>query len=148
MCGSGYKTGCGPCSECPYQDLSCNGSLIDGALFYEPKIQDLRCRAVYPYLTASRQKKVHGFNTIFSFFRTENSMIFPRFFFPSHQERTRMMYTGKYRNRRTIRCFLTVIRHRYILYRKFTVVTTRLDAMGKKLCEYAAKPAVFSAQKR
>jgi hypothetical protein len=56
----------------------------------------------------------------FSFFLcTENcgfTCVFSTGFFPPRQERTRIMYTWKYRNRRRIRCFVTVRRRHYTEY--------------------------------
>jgi hypothetical protein len=67
---------------------------------------------IYPNLSV-QLKKVHGFYTFFSLFRTENCglfCVFSTIFFPPRQERTRITYTGKYRNRRRIQCFVTVFR--------------------------------------
>ena len=56
-----------------------------------PRSYTVLCRFIYPNLSV-RSKKVHGFFTVFSLFRTENCglfCVFPTVFFPPRQERTR-----------------------------------------------------------
>jgi hypothetical protein len=88
-----------------------------------PRAYDVFMPVTTPPLRSSRRHRDAGFpiiyldlsvrlkkQTFFSRFRTENCRffcVFPTFFFPPPGERTRIMYTGKYRNRRRIRRFVT-----------------------------------------
>jgi hypothetical protein len=57
--------------------------------------------------SSMKYSKSTRFCTVFSLFHTENCVffcVFPKVFFPPRQERTRIMYIGKYGNRRRIWC--------------------------------------------